>query len=150
MNISSYFEINNRSLELQIGADKQSNEHRELPGGKVLAQVTERAGRAEIFSAADCADLLAHSHFQTIPTQIASKVTISFLSLAHPPSVHWSCRHNLPSYNMDNAQPNNAALFDARRRQQGSSSQLLDSIASGSNCTASCPPFRRPSLTCVI
>jgi hypothetical protein len=45
---------------------------------------------------------------------------------------------------MDNAQPNNAALYDARRRQQGSSSQLLDSIASGSNCTASCPPFWRP------
>jgi len=88
VNISSYFEINNRSLELQIGADKQSNEHRELPGGKDLAQVTERAGRAEISQPQIALTFWPTPHFQTIPTQIASKVTISFLFLAHPPSVY--------------------------------------------------------------
>ena len=35
---------------------------------------------------------------------------------------------------MSNAEPNNAALYDARRRQ-GSGSQILDNIVSGSNCT---------------
>lgn len=34
---------------------------------------------------------------------------------------------------MSNAEPNNAALYDARRRQTGSGSQVLDNIVSGSN-----------------
>lgn len=37
---------------------------------------------------------------------------------------------------MSNAEPNNAALYDARRRQTGSGSQVLDNIVSGSNCTS--------------
>jgi hypothetical protein len=51
---------------------------------------------------------------------------------------------------MDKAEPNNAALYDARRRQQGSSSQVLDNIVSGSNCASSCPQSRRHSLTHIM
>ena len=37
---------------------------------------------------------------------------------------------SLPS----DAEPNNAALFDARRRQHNAGTSVLDDIVSGSNC----------------
>lgn len=37
------------------------------------------------------------------------------------------------------AEPNNAALYDARRRQTVSGSQVIENIVAGSNCTAA--PF---------
>ena len=34
------------------------------------------------------------------------------------------------------AEPNNAALFDARRRQTNSGSEMIENIVAGSNCMA--------------
>ena len=34
------------------------------------------------------------------------------------------------------AEPNNAALYDARRRQTNSGSQMIENIVAGSNCMA--------------
>ena len=51
MNIFSYFEINNRRLELQIGTDRLSGSSQ--ASGKVLAQITGTSGPCRDFSAAD-------------------------------------------------------------------------------------------------
>lgn len=70
----------------------------------------------------------------------------SLLSSSHtgptPRSSHPN-PHNLSSAAiMSNVEPNNAALYSARK---GSSSQILDNIVSGSNCMSFFSPQPRPA-----